>query len=277
MPDPRLPTFIIAGAAKSATTWLQQSLQGCDGIVMPDPEPHYFSREYHRGQAFYTDMFAHAKAGAIIGEKSNSYLTTPEADQRIRKDIPHVRLVFQLRNPVDRAYSDYLMLFRRGEVDDDITRHLDPDRAAQGRFLADGRYGDHLQRFYDLFGAEQILVLLYESMTRDSGQQLRRLADHIGVPDGLAPPLQKRVKDAGAAAVPRPLRRMLAPIRPILDPIRNTAMMQRLRGIVARPHVYPKLDPSLKAEIADYFRPQIDKVEALTRACVDDWRPKPQI
>lgn len=259
-----LPDFIIAGAAKSATTWLQHSLQASPGIFMPDPELHFFSRHYEPELGSYRRHFAAAPPAALKGEKSNSYLTTLGAETRIHRHLPGVRLVFQLRDPVARAYSDYCMLFRRGEVDGNVSRYLDPSRAAGERFLADGCYADHLERFISLFGGEPILVLLYEDMRKNPERQLSLLAAHVGYSGPLAPPLAERVKDARAPAVPRPLRRLLAPLRPALDPLRGTAPVRILREMVARPYSYPTLDPSLRAEIADFYRPQVARLAALT-------------
>lgn len=266
-----LPDFIIAGAAKSATTWLQQSLQASPGIFMPDPELHFFSRNYEPELGSYRRHFAAAPPGALKGEKSNSYLTTQGAETRIHRHLPDVRLVFQLRDPVARAYSDYCMLFRRGEVDGNVSRHLDPSRAAGERFLADGCYADHLERFISLFGAEPILVLLYEEMRTNPERQLRLLAAHVGHSGPLAPPIAERVKDARAPMVPLRLRRILSPLRPVLDPLRGTAAMRVLRGMVARPHRYPTLDPGLRAEIADFYRPQVTRLAALTGIDAAAW------
>ncbi|MFD1794964.1 sulfotransferase domain-containing protein [Paracoccus aurantiacus] len=268
----RLPDFIIAGAAKSATTWLQRSLQQSAAIHMPDHEPHFFSRRYDKGIDTYLEELGQAPDGVLLGEKSNSYLTEPEAAARIHKHIPDVKLVFQLRNPVARAYSDYCMLLRRGEVDADIAQHLDPDKAAEGRFLGDGRYAHHLQRFYDLFAPEQILVLRYEDVLSDPEGQLAKLGQHLGLSDALAPPLQSRVKDARATAVPRPLRKILAPFRPLLDPLRETAPMVKLRNLVARPQRYPAFEPSLKSAVRSYYQPQIDELSKLTATDFDIWR-----
>lgn len=268
---PGLPHFIIAGAAKSATTWLQRSLQQSPAIFMPDHEPHFFARHYDEGMAAYEDLFAAAPAGAMRGEKSNSYLTQPEAAARIARHLPAVRLVFQLRDPVARAWSDYLMLLRRGAVDRDVARHLSPDRAAGDRFLHDGRYGHHLGRFYDLFDPAQILVLKYEELRRDPAGHLARLAAHLGLDGPLAAPLDGRVKDARAASVPRPLRRMLAPLRPILDPLRHTAPLRGLRGLVARPERYPELDPAQRARIADFYRDDTAELARITGLDVSDW------
>lgn len=267
----RMPDFIIAGAAKSATTWLQQSLQESDRIYMPDHEPHFFSRDYDAGMDSYRALFGAARPGMLIGEKSNSYLTTPGADQRIHRHLPDVRLIFQLRDPVARAYSDYCMLFRRGTVDGDIARHLDPERAAHERFLSDGCYADHLQRFLDLFGRQAILVLLYEDVRSDPQGNLDRLARHIGLDDQVAAPVQGKVKDASAAAVPRGLRRMLAPLRPILDPIRHTAPVRMMRQAVARPYRYPALEPGLRSQLQDFYRPQIVRLQNMTNCNLGVW------
>lgn len=268
---PRLPDFIIAGAAKSATTWLQKSLQQSSRIRMPSHEPHFFSRRYEDGIDSYLEELGDASPRTLLGEKSNSYLTVPEAAGRIRHHIPDVRLIFQLRDPVARAYSDYLMLFRRGEVDGDISRHLDPATAAAGRFLNDGRYADHLQRFYDLFPAEQILVLRYEDIRRDPVRQLAQCSAHLGLREVLAPPLETRIKDSRAPVVPRSLRRVLAPLRPVLDPVRNTAPVSKLRSLVARPVRYPEFDAALKADVAAFYRPQIERLESLTGQTFSIW------
>lgn len=269
----RLPHFIIAGAAKCATTWLQKSLQQSPRIFMPDHEPHFFARHFDDGMPTYQQLFDAAPAGALLGEKSNSYLTTPDAAARIARHLPDVRLVFQLRDPVARAYSDYAMLLRRGVVDRNIRRHLDPARAAEARFLSDGRYADHLTRFFDAFDADQILVLKYENITSDPAGQLNRLAQHLGLQGPLAAPLKERVKDSGAAVVPWPIRRLIAPLRPVLDPVRHALPIRALRNMVARQQRYPQLDAALKAELAKFYRGQVEQLEAMTGLSFSDWTP----
>src|SRR5687767_2598913 len=118
--------FLIIGATKSATTWLQQSLQQDASVYMPDPELHFFSRNFEKGQDWYLSQFDNSPTHCMIGEKSNSYMDTPGVADRIKAALPKVLLIAQLRNPVDRAYSDYCMLYRRGEVGRDIAEYLDP-------------------------------------------------------------------------------------------------------------------------------------------------------
>ncbi|MEE4014590.1 sulfotransferase [Roseibium sp. FZY0029] len=264
--------FLIFGAAKSATTWLQRSLERSPTISMPSPELHYFSDEYHRGPDWYLSQFNFDKPDALVGEKSNTYLTVPQAAERIRKDLPDVRLIVQMREPAARAYSDYCMLFRRGEVSRNIEDHLDPARAADKRFINNGRYALHLRRFYDLFPPEQILLLLFEDIRREPEAQLARLAAHIGHEAPLAAPVDSKVKDKNAAVVPLPLRRVLKPFRPVLDGVRHTKPIKVLRDAVARPQEYPPLSPDLEKRLQDFYAPEVSELEQRIGRPLDVWR-----
>ncbi|MGX1495005.1 sulfotransferase family protein [Roseibium aggregatum] len=264
--------FLIFGAAKSATTWLQRSLERSPTISMPSPELHYFSDEYHRGPDWYLSQFNFDKPDALVGEKSNTYLTVPQAAERIRKDLPDVRLIVQMREPAARAYSDYCMLFRRGEVSRNIEDHLDPARAADKRFINNGRYAMHLRRFYDLFPPEQILLLLFEDIRREPEAQLARLASHIGHDAPLAAPVDSKVKDKNAAVVPLSLRRVLKPFRPVLDGVRHTKPIKVLRDAVARPQEYPPLSPDLEKRLQDFYAPEVSELEQRIGRPLDVWR-----
>lgn len=271
----RDPDFLIIGAAKCATTWLQRSLQRSPAFAMPDPELHYFSEQFDRGPGWYRDRFAAlpgaALPGAVLGEKSNSYLTHPKAAARIRAALPEARLIVQMRDPVARAYSDYCMLLRRGSVGRDIAAYLDPRVAAGGRFVDHGRYAHHLRRFLDLFPRDQLLLLFYEDIARDPATQLERLARHVRHEGRLEPPVIEKVKDSGAAVVPLPLRRMLRPLRPLLDPFRDTTGMRNLRGLLARPVSYPPLTPDLEARLRDHYADDIAALATLTGRDLTAW------
>ena len=85
--------FLIIGATKSATTWLQKSLQTDPRIAMPEPELHYFSREFDRGDDWYLAQFPKNAAGLVAGEKSNSYLESarrggPDSQQVAEGEAP---------------------------------------------------------------------------------------------------------------------------------------------------------------------------------------------
>ncbi|SPF76915.1 hypothetical protein ALP8811_01932 [Aliiroseovarius pelagivivens] len=273
--SPRPIDFLIIGAAKCATTWEQQSLSASPGIFMPAPELHFFSRVYDKGFDWFNAQFDSSQPGDILGEKSNSYLTQPEAAARIHAAYPDIKMIVQMRDPVHRAYSDYCMLLRRGEVDEDIRRHLDPQKAATERFLNDGRYGHHLKRFFALFPKEQILLLAFEDVATHPDRQLQWVADHVGYTGQLTPPMREKVKDKHANAVPAPLRRILTPLRPLLDPIRNRPPISTLRNLVAKPFTYPALPDDLKQEIETFYQDDKCELSILAPDFLPDWnRPE---
>lgn len=263
--------FLIIGATKSSTTWLQTTLQQASDVVMPDPELHFFSREYDRGIDWYRAQFPEKPVGHIMGEKSNSYLSDPSAAARIHDSLPDVLLVVMLRNPVMRAYSDYCMLYRRGTVSNDIDNYLDPGRASFRRFIDDGLYAQQLRTYLDHFSKESILLLFFEECRNSPQDALDRLAHFLGREDGWLSPSQGKVKDRSAAMVPRPLRAALKPLRPVLDPVRNTAAIQGLRGLVARGIRYPKLEPILARKLTSYYAEDVSDLEDICGRSLHVW------
>jgi Sulfotransferase domain len=178
----RLPDFIIAGAPRSGTSWLYALARRHPQIAMAEPivpEPKFFLIDelWQLGIDYYSEKwFDPLPAGRVLGEKSTNYLESPEAAERIHRALPEVKLVFLLRNPVDRAYSNYLWSRQNGletetferalaleeQREWDLTPHL--RYARPHAYFSRGLYAEHLVRFYDRFAREQILVLRYEDV-----------------------------------------------------------------------------------------------------------------
>ncbi len=264
--------FVIIGAAKSATTWLQTQLQSDPQVYMPDPELHYFSREYERGDDWYLAQFSDQGLGKTIGEKSNSYLYEPGTAARLHNAMPQVKLIAQLRNPVERAYSNYCMLFRRGEVGPDIETYLDPSLGENFRFLVAGNFASHLQPFVDLFGREKLLILFFDGVSQNPQAQMSQVRAHLGLPpQPLAPEGQEKVKDKTAAAVPIQLRKRLQWMKPLVRPMRGTAAFEAVRGAIARKPQYPPLTNEIRQRLNDYFRPSIEVLEEMSGQSLSHW------
>ncbi len=268
--------FLIIGAGKSATTWLQTQLQADPAVYMPDPELHYFSREYDRGEDWYLSQFSDEGIGRTIGEKSNSYLYEPEGPARIHRVLPDVKLIAQLRNPVERAYSNYCMLFRRGDVGDDIETYLDPSQGENLRLLVAGEFALHLQAFIDLFGRERLLILFFEGVKNDPVGQMSQVRAHLGLPPrALAPDGLDKVKDRTAPAVPTHISKRLAWMKPVVRPLRGTSAFEAVRGSIARKTPYPPLSEDLRERLYDFFWPSIEALEQMSGQSLNHWyRPR---
>jgi hypothetical protein len=248
--------FLIIGATKSATTWLRYQLQSDPDIYMPSPELHFFSREFHRGTSWYLDQFTPHPGARLIGEKSNSYLDTEEAAERMRATLPDARLIVMLRDPVERAYSDYCMCYRRGEVARNIEDYLDPRRAAELRFLKGSRYDLHLRRVLSHFDQDALLVTQYEQLSSDPQKVLDGVRHHLGLPQRpVAGPPEQKINDRNSKLLPLSVRRRFAPLKPLVRPLRGTKPFEAVRDLFTAKVRYPGLSDDLRRRMSDYFAP----------------------
>ncbi|NJO38771.1 MAG: sulfotransferase domain-containing protein [Rhizobiales bacterium] len=273
MAEQRYPDFLIIGAAKAATTWLQCCLQMQPTVFMPDPELHYFSREYQRGPAWYCASFEGAPDGTLLGEKSNSYFKQPEAMARIKADLPQVKLLLQLRNPIDRAYSDYCMLYRRGEVDHRIRHHFEPGNAFAKRFLEGGQYREHLDHIDALFPAEQILLLIYDDLVHCPNDHLAKVKTFLCLPE--LTPIERRAKDKTQATVPPTMRKLAQGLKPALAPYRDQGWFGYARKFVAKELIYPSLPDDLYVRLRDHFAHDIEALAKRLNRDLSSWLGDP--
>jgi hypothetical protein len=194
----RVPDFIIGGAPRSGTTWLYTVLDRHPSVFMAKPvtpEPKFFLRDdlYAKGMGAYAALFADAKADQLAGEKSTNYLESPRAAERIRRDLPGVKLVFVLRDPVARAYSNYLWSKRNGREDasfeDALTdedareRDLAPELryARPHAYFSRGLYAELLAPYFALFPRDDVLCLAHEQIESDPERLAARAHRFLGV------------------------------------------------------------------------------------------------
>ena len=268
----RLPDFVIIGATKSATTWLTSNLRTHPQVFMPSPELHYFSRWFDRGDDWYRAQLAGAGAGQLLGEKSASYLPHPEAPRRLHSLLPRAKLMVQLRNPVERAYSDYCMHYRRGEVSRDLGRYLDARQTPIPRLLEDGFYHRHLMRFLAVFPSEQVKILLYDDIRERPGEVFRGVCGYLGIDDAIAPQtVERRVKDKATPVVPPGARRLLAPLKTLVEPYRETRAFVAARSLIARQLRYPPLTPELRLRLEAHYAEDVGRLAELLGRDLSIW------
>ncbi len=169
------PTFVIAGAMRSGTTALAAWLRDHpDVFVAPAKEIHYFDRHYDEGAAWYADHFAGHAGERAVGEATPNYLYQGTALERLRADVPGVRIVVLLRDPVARAHSHYLQRVARGgeELSFADAVAAEPERLAAGddlerahySYVDRGRYLGQLTRLLGLFPAADVSIHLFEDL-----------------------------------------------------------------------------------------------------------------
>ncbi|SNS88912.1 sulfotransferase domain-containing protein [Sphingopyxis indica] len=269
-----LPSFLVIGAVKSATTWVLEQLQANPAIYMPDPEPHYFSSEYHRGEDYYRGFFAsEGAAGRLRGEKSADYLAHPKAPPRVAAMLHGARLVVQFRNPIERAYSDYKMLYRRGTIRGAPEEYLTSlDDNPHPRFLNDGLYAAHLRRWLDHFPEEQIHSFLFDDVRRRPQRVIEAISAHIGVaPVFDAGEPAKRANDSSERFLPLPVRRALSPLKTVVAPLRGTRWFEATRGVFASEIAYPPLSQPLWLRLRDFYADDVGALGKMLNRDLSSW------
>jgi hypothetical protein len=139
----------------------------------------FFDRYFDRGVDWYAHYFRGYGGQRRVGETTSTYLAHPLVPQRLHQVLPHATVVASLRNPLDRAWSRYLHLWRKG----DIPAHLSFAEACQAvpDIVAAGEYFRCLRPWRELFPAERLHALVLDDARDDPFGHLRRLYRILGV------------------------------------------------------------------------------------------------
>ena len=194
------PNFFIVGAAKAGTTSLHAYLSSHPQVFMSAvKEPHYFapfepSAEFDNfipavsDPKAYQMLFAGSQSYRAIGEASPSYLCNADAAKRIKSAIPDAKIIISLRNPVQRAYSHYLMEYHAGRESLAFDAAIDADQSRKTKgwgisfqYLELSSYAEQVERFIAEFGRDKVLVVLFENLVRDRAQTMREIADFLKI------------------------------------------------------------------------------------------------
>src|SRR4051812_26858624 len=206
-----LPNALVIGASKGGTTsvyhWLSRHPAVCVSRVK---EVRYFNGHYEQGPAWYAAQFAPKPGQKVLLEASPSYLWDPDVPERVHSLLGEPKLIALLREPVERAWSQYWMKVRRGEekgsFEDVLRREAEWVGAARqmaaggsvrglcyGRYSYPGKglYAPQIERWLSVFPRECFHFIRSEDLFRDPAEAMSMLLRFLGLPpmklDGLEP------------------------------------------------------------------------------------------
>jgi hypothetical protein len=206
-----LPDWLVIGAQKAGTTSLYYYL-----VEHPDIAPafaeevHFFDQHWADGLDWYRANFPLAVQrplrklrglGCVVGEATPYYLFHPAVPERVRATVPDARLVVLLRNPIDRAYSQYQHGVRRGRETLSFEAAIDAERERLGdeesrlrrdpaavsaahqhfSYIARGHYEEQLRAWHRHFPVEQIYVESAEAFQRETGRVFAEIVAFLGL------------------------------------------------------------------------------------------------
>ncbi|MGK7948870.1 MAG: sulfotransferase [Xenococcaceae cyanobacterium] len=291
-----MPNFLIIGAAKAGTTALHEYLQQHPQIYMnPTKETNFFVFEGEEinfqgpgdealkdfsitDLATYKAQFAGVTEEIAIGEACPSYLYHPQAATKIKQYIPNARLIVILRNPVTRAYANFLHIVRDDREpcrDFALALQAEAERIANNwewfwHYIQIGFYGKQLKHYYEIFPSSQIKVYLYEDLKENAIATLQDIFRFLEVDDTFVPNMALRPNKSGMPknkllhqilTKPNPIKTILKPLFPAK--IRQKIQHQNLNT--------PQMSQEVRQQLLDLYRTDILHCQNLIQRDLSNW------
>lgn len=272
-----LPTFLVIGAHKAGTTTLHSLLRDHPDLFLPDlKEPHHFVPGLGGGDRhWYEELFEPGRHHLHRGEVSPGYTmfpVFPGVPERIKSALPDVRLIYLVRDPVERMRSSYSQnvhqgLARHGRLRNALTQDY--------VYLAPSQYWMQIDRYLEHFAREQLLVVTTEALQSDPGGTLDQVLVHLGLAPGWRPP------DAGRRLNPSAdhtaMRRRWRPIHRRFSDAGwyrgrvGTAL--RHSPLATRPMTPEEthLDDALREDLRAVLRPDLERLREYLGPGFDAW------
>ncbi len=304
------------GAPKAGTTSLYRYLRQHPQIYMsPVKEPNYFSaevrpegfhKEFRRAAVSsseklriyldnpvagaphpqgivgeredYLKLFREAGEAIAIGEASVCYLWSATAAANMHATVPAAKVIMILRDPAERAYSQYLHNARDGVVRSSFREQIELAVHNQVRefqplypFLENGLYYEQVKRYLNWFPRESVRIYLYEEAWRDASLLLKEIFEFLGVDSGFSPDLSARELEGRA---PRSMAANYllnktgvgARLRAMLP----ASLRSRARGILFKPRG-SAMDARDRRYLRDYYREDVGKLAELLALDLQKW------
>ncbi len=262
--------------------------------MSPVKEPHFLTRDanvpepgvriigplredtYSQGIAWYESLFEGGEDCLARGEASTHYLGALDGPELMEKHVPGLKVIFVLRQPVERAYSHYWHNWKRGWPMPPFSEVVE-DHPDLRYLLYMSSYERHVRRYLDALGPERVHLVLYDDLRSDPPETYRRICRFVGVDDGFLPSFDA---EYNPHAVPssRLLHRAIAGTRYrswsfLPRFVRRPA--HRLRNALEARNMkraaYPAMPAQLQERLLAHFERDIAYVETLTRP-LPGWR-----
>lgn len=287
--------FWIVGAPKSGTTSLYDYLQQHPGVWLPAvKENAYFARDdlYGQDTSYLRMVYERAPPHCFVGGNHVHSMYFPYVAARLHCFNPRMRIVAVLRQPVERAYSSYWFARRNGWETLSFEQAIaDEPRRASGSYIeqtelthiAHGHYAAQLSRYFDLFGADRVHVVLSDELQTDPASEVGKVLAFLGA-DPSAGPIDYTAR-RNESAVPRwrwiseVINRENAWHKRIGRKLISPRMRHRIERYVTQPllrsnlrrFVYPPMDPATRQALADLYRIERHALTSLTGHDLERW------
>jgi hypothetical protein len=228
----------------------------------------------------YQDLFKGSERYGAAGEASPVYFYLPHVPEQIRARLPGVKLLTVLRNPVERAYSNYLKYVRDGfetrSFEQAVQQELDGTSRvsySMDHYVRIGFYHQHLTRYLQVFERGQLGIFLYDDFARAPAAFMSSMFAFLNVDPGFTPDMSARFNRGGVPKTGRPasLEKFTRGWKRRL-PQRLYLFLHRLYGgLQEKTLQVPPIPPEIRSRLRDLYRPDIEKLQGLAGRDLSAW------
>jgi len=244
--------------------------------------PNVVNYRFDKPDSWYLSFFDGANPQQLKGEICPAYLMDEFAAQKIHAFNPDVKLFAILRNPVERAFSQYLFYIQIGELDSKTT--FAEAIKSHKEILSRGLYHEQLKRYYSLFPAGNLMVMLLDDLKENSTLLLQHVQKHLGLREYIPDDIDDAVNVSMVARFEL-LNRVYAKGKyyarkyslnrflDLLNAIGIAGALNSLRYKNFRPATARRsIDPVVARELRPYFRGDIERLENLLERDLSTWK-----
>lgn len=278
------PNLVIIGATKCGTSSLHQYLACHPQVFMSEPkELRFFTKHWEKGVEWYEAQFP--VDAPVRGESSPQYTVYPRnaaAPARMHEVVPGARLIYMVRDPVERVISDYLERlgqFREHRELESILTDFESSPHAQQQYISPSKYWLQLEQYLKFYPPDQILVLTLDDLRSRKLDTLRSAFRFLRVDEHFRDDafdrvwnessVKRRMSWFGRLVYPHGLRRALHDDRVPYQIVRAFKAVVRATG---RPIERPRLSEDLERRLTGCFRDDVAQLRAFTSNTFAGWR-----
>ena len=263
--------FILAGDQRCGTTWLYSQLNQHEDVFLPDTkELHFFDKFYDKGLDYYHSHFDARGDNKLIGEATPDYLCFEVAAERIAAYNPNIKLIFILRDPVERAYSAYWM-FRHFFGDISFEQAL----TEYDGLIRCGLYEQHLLRWLEHIPKEQMLVLLYDDLKNSEASVIRKVLTFLGLEQSRLGLTQAASNQVVNAAIFSDFQNWLKKMHLlwVIELVKMSPLNSIIRGLYYKNRFggYPKMNPEIRGRLSAIFSESNKNVSEMFDLDIKSW------
>ena len=278
MHDSRLPFFVVIGAMKAGTTSLHEYLSLHPELSMPlaGKELNFFNddEKWSEGRDWYRRQFdRNASKKGEVSPNYSMYPASRSVPERMHSLLPEARLIYILRDPIERLLSHV----RHQWIDGRETREIDEilaDTDDRWHYVGYGRYHEQLSRFLPFYNPERILIVTLESLAADPRSVMRRIFEFLEVDAGFESDAFGTKSNVSNERL-RPGRILRAvnagPLAALKGAIPD-GLRGRLKRSVASPLPQVGLSEAQRAGLIAAFRDDVARMAEFAQRDFEEWK-----